>query len=220
MDLAKIEYKLKDKSMNVNELRDRIVELSHQGASDGEIQTRAMGWLNAAYHEVMDELLPFAPAALQIEETTATDAAGVATLAQTPYRIMGVMDMTAGRMLFNLTPMEVLSSNLGTGSGQRGYVPTAAGLRLVPAASATLKVLYVPAVADLVANAPESTVLLPKAHHTALVWGGLVWSSLFERGFGTQGELAMFQTQWQKAKESVKLALLGNAGLRVSSYGN
>ena len=45
--------------MNVNEIRDRIVELSHQTAGDGEVQAKALGWLNAAYHELMDEIVAF-----------------------------------------------------------------------------------------------------------------------------------------------------------------
>lgn len=206
--------------MNVNQIRDRIVELSHQSTADGEVQAKALGWLNAAYHELMDDILPFAPAALQVQEVVAVGADGQGATALPPYRILAVVDTATGSPLRVATPAEALAADpAGTlGGTYRLYVPTAAGVRLVPAGEGAVTVLYVPQVADLAENGAEDAVLLPRAHHMALVWGGLVWSSLFERGFGTQGELAMFQAQWQRAKEGVKLALAGNATLRVIGY--
>lgn len=206
--------------MNVNELRDRIVELSHQSATDGEVQAKALGWLNAAYHEIMDSLLPYAPATLQVREEAVADAAGQVVLAKAPYKILRVVDAVTGRSLPLVTPQDLMDIdplNAVDGAPLKA-VMTGVGVRIWPASAAQVVVLYIPTLADLQANGGEETVLLPVVHHAALVWGGLVWSALFERGFGTQGEMLMFQTQWALAKERMKLSLLSHAGLRVQAF--
>lgn len=205
--------------MNVNEIRDRIVELSHQSAGDGEVQAKALGWLNAAYHELMDEIVAYLPPALQVRESVVTNVAGEAVLAAAPYRVMKVAD-GQGRVLKGVTPADVMELE-AAGSTQGSYVLTASGVKLYPAKEGvTLSVLYVPLVTDLVEGGAEASLFLPRAHHSALVWGGLVWSALFERGFGTQAELQVYQRQWLEAKQRVKLGLLHNltGGLRVQPF--
>lgn len=209
--------------MNVNEIRDRIVELSHQSAGDGEVQAKALGWLNAAYHELMDEVVAYLPPALQVRETVVTAADGSVVLAKVPYRILKVVDASAGRLLDGVTPVEIMEldpSGVMTGTAGR-FVATAGGVRVHPAsAGVPLSVLYVPLVEDLSEGGAEASLLLPRAHHNALVWGGLVWSSLFERGFGSSAELQVYQRQWLEAKQRVKLGLLHNtaSSLRVVPF--
>lgn len=201
--------------MKVNEIRDRIVALSHQSAGDGEVQAKALGWLNAAYHEVMDEVVPYLPGALQRQESVVTAASGQALLAVAPYRVLAVRDEAAGRMLAAATPAQALAGACGD------YVVTASGVKLEPAReNVRLVVLSIPVAADLVEGGSEESVVLPRAYHYALVWGGLMWSALFERGFGTQGELLVYQRQWAEAKERIKLGLLHNmgTGLRVQPF--
>ena len=67
----------------------------------------------------------------------------------------------------------------------------------------------------------EASILLPPAFHDALVWGGLVWSALYERGLGSSAELQLFMRQWAEAKARLKLHLLSLAGLplRVAPAG-
>lgn len=209
--------------MNVNEIRDRIVELSHQSAGDGEVQAKALGWLNAAYHELMDEVVAYLPPALQVMEEVATATGGEAVLAQVPYRVMKVVDKGQGRVLDAAVPAEIMAVDpAGTATGSPGlFTVTAAGVKVYPAsADVNLRVLYVPLIVDLSEGGAEASLLLPRAHHNALIWGGLVWSSLFERGFSSGGELATYQRQWLEAKQRVKLGLLHNmAGtLRVQPF--
>lgn len=202
--------------MNVNEIRDRIVELSHQSAGDGEVQAKTLGWLNAAYHELMDEVVAYLPPALQRQECAATGSNGEALLGVAPYRVLGVRDEDRQVMVEAATPAQVLE---GT-DGER-FVVTAGGVKLQPVReNVRLAVVYVPQVADLAEGGAEESVVLPRAHHYALVWGGLMWSALFERGFGTQGELLIYQRQWAEAKERIKLAMLPNVGtgLRVQPF--
>lgn len=205
--------------MNVNEIRDRIVELSHQSAGDGEVQAKALGWLNAAYHELMDEVVAYLPPALQVRETVTANTSGEVALASPPYRVMKVAD-GQGRMLKGVTQAEVMDLE-AAGSTALCFTVTVGGVRIYPAKSGAMyNVLYVPLVQDLVEGGAEASVFLPRVHHNALVWGGLVWSSLFERGFNSSAELNAYQRQWVEAKHRVKLGLLHNlaGGLRVKPF--
>ncbi len=201
--------------MNVNGIRDRIVELSNQGGgADSEMNQRAMGWLNSAYHELMDELLPFAPVALQRREEVATDALGQAALTQPVHRLLRVADRRGARMLEISNPVAMLDADpagTATGEPRRVYASDTA-LVVQPAGAIPLTVLYVPAPLDLQEGGNEASILLPRTQHSGLVWGGLVWSALFERSFVSQSELAMYQRQWGAAKAAIRLALLGSQG--------
>lgn len=208
--------------MRVSEIRDRIVELSHASAGDGEVQAKALGWLNAAYAEIMNELMPYLPAALQVQEQVSTDVAGKALVGREVYRVIRVVERSGGGQLAVVTPDEILARYpLGTASGMpNACVVKGREVAVHPVSVVPLTVLYVPAVEELVESDEEAAVLLPASHHSALVWGGLVWSSLFERGFGGSGEMGVYRRQWEEAKQRVKLAMLGNTGeaLRVKPF--
>lgn len=208
--------------MNVNGIRDRIMELSHQADGDEVMRGKALGWLNAAYHEVMDEVVAYLPPALQRLEEVTTGADGCGALSVVPYRVMKVVDRDGGGELAMVGQNEILDVDpTGTASGRVARcVWNGASVTVHPAASVRLAVLYVPAVADLAVGDEEAKILLPKAHHHALVWGGMVWSSLFERGFSSQGEMLVYQRNWEQAKERVKLSLLAGGALspRVAPY--
>ncbi|NBV54334.1 MAG: hypothetical protein EBR79_01315 [Proteobacteria bacterium] len=208
--------------MRVSEIRDRIVELSHASTGDGEVQAKALGWLNAAYGELMNELMPYMPAALQVQEQLVTNTAGVAVVAREIYRAVRVVERNGGGVLEVVVPEVILAADpLGNATGNPvRCVVRGREVQVHPAAEVPLSVLYVPAVQELLENGEEAAVLLPASHHSALVWGGLVWSSLFERGFGGSGEMGVYRRQWEEAKQRVKLALLGNAGeaLRVKPF--
>lgn len=209
--------------MDVNAIRDRILELSHSSAGvDADLQGKALGWVNSAYHEVMDEVLPYLPQALQVQEVVTSNTSGVATVSKGVYRLIRVVDAASGRTLLATTPLEILDldpAGTATGDPVRGYAKDNT-IVVHPAKAVELKVLYVPVVTDLSAGGTETEVLLPRAFHHALVWGGLVWSALFERGFFSQSELVMYQRQWLAAKEGIKLSLLGNTAetLRVRPF--
>jgi hypothetical protein len=213
--------------MDVNTLRARVVELSHSGASlasavDVDLNVKALGWLNSAYHELMDEVVPYLPQTLQKQVDVLTNTTGVAVLPEAPYRVLQVVVRGSGARLSVATPLEFMQADpTGTqaGSAQRVLIQGTT-LTVKPAEMVTLGIVYVPAAADLVEGGAESSIVLPPVHHHALVWGGLVWSALYERGFLSQSEVVMYQRQWEAAKERVKLSLLPNlgAGLRVEPY--
>jgi hypothetical protein len=169
----------------------------------------------------MDELIPYLPQALQVQEQVASNAGGVASVSEAVYRLMQVVDRDQPRVLDLVTAAEVLALDpAGTAAGKpvRAYADGDA-VTVHPAAAVNLTVRYVPLPVDLVADGAENSILLPKPWHHVLVWGGLVWAALFERGFGGSGEIVLYQQQWQAGKANIKVALRGNLGdsLRVAA---
>jgi hypothetical protein len=196
--------------MNVNELRDRILELSHdEAAPDTGLQEKALRWLNNAYRELLDELQPFLQDDLMQEQGATTNASGQATLTQPIQRMLRVVDTDNGRVLRQVDPALVFDEDpeLSQSGTPLTYWVNDTIIQVHPKASVGLNMVYLPELVDLLADDGEEKVLLPKAFHHALIWGGLVWSAVYERGFSSQADLALFQEKWDEAKRRVKLSL-------------
>lgn len=209
--------------MQVNELRSRIIDISHnESAPDTDLQTKALQWLNAAYHEIMNELSPFMPRYLEESVTLSTDADGAVALPTNVERIMrviaphtnSVLQETIQSTVWDIDP--VLEQS---GTPQRFYVQNSQ-LFIHPKAQTDIKVLYIKKINDLELNGTEESVLLPAHFHYALVWGALVWGTTYERGFSSQADLSLFQVKWEEAKRKIKLALISrpSAPLRTAPY--
>ena len=198
--------------MNVNEIRDRILEVSHdEVAPDTDLELKALRWLNSAYHEIMDECMPYFFDALQTEESIAATG-GVATLGEMPQRILSVIDTQTGRVLKEKTRREILQQDPAQSENGAPYAFWKNGKTITayPALDTTLSVLYVPMVSDLLEGGEESTIKLAPPFHHGLVWGGLVWSSIYERGFSSQSDILLFQKKWEESKRKTKLSLSAN----------
>jgi hypothetical protein len=196
--------------MNVNELRDRVLELSHdEAAPDTGLQEKALRWLNNAYRELMDELQPFLQDDLMQEQGATTNTSGQAPLNQPVQRMLRVVDTTNGRVLRQVDPAVVFDDDpeLSQTGVPSSYWINGAVVQIHPKSSVGLNMLYLPELVDLVADDTEDKILLPKAFHYALIWGGLVWSSVYERGFSSQRDLLLFQEKWDEARRRVKLSL-------------
>jgi hypothetical protein len=170
-----------------------------------------MQWLNAAYHEIIDECLPYLKRYLQRTETV-TSTLETAVLSSDAYRILRVVDTTNARVLRELTRERLVdldpdNSTQGQPVRFTAFEDTLT-LHPTPAKNIELEVLYLPSVADLVPNAAENAILLPRQFHQSLIWGALVWSAIYERGFNTNGELQLFQSKWDEAKQKIKLSLV------------
>lgn len=207
--------------MDVAAVRGRIVELSHHGlGNDGEIETKALAWLNSAYHDVMGEVIGHRPARLQVREDVTSNSGGVASVSQEIGTLLKVVDRAANVVLAPVTPEELLDAEVAgsvTGPPKRCYF---SGDEVVvhPARVTNLSVLYIPRVVDLAADGNEASILIPPEHHHVLVWGGLVWSALFERGFLSGSELALYQRQWEAGKAAIRLAMAGQV-MRTKPFG-
>lgn len=195
--------------MNVNELIERILDVSHdEVAPDTNLKAQSLRWLNSAYHEMLEEISPFLENALQTQETLILSS-GSAIFPQTPHKVVRVVTVDTSRTLQAKNKADVLAedSTLARQGSPNSFWVEGNVLYTHPVSSEQVKVLYLPQKADLAEDGAESTVLVPRAFHSALVWGALVWSATFERGFTSQGDLALFQSKWEEAKRSAKLAL-------------
>lgn len=208
--------------MNVNEIRNRILEISHdEVAPDTDLLAKAMNWLNSAYHEMVDECMPYLGRYLQKRETVQVEE-GKAVLNSEAYRLVSVVDKSNKKALQETTYEAVMQvdpalENIGA--------PTAFWLEgddvyIHPKQNVELEVVYMPVVANLIEGDVEGSVLLPKQFHSALVWGGLVWGSVYERGFSSGADIKLFQNKWDEAKRKVKLSLSAKpaGSVRVKPY--
>ncbi len=208
--------------MQVNTIRDRIVELAHQSGADGEVKSKALNWLNAAYFEAVNELLLLAPQSLQRTESITTNAQGQAALLLPPHALVRVL--WGNVPLAIVTPLSLLEADpLATAQGSPVLAClTSNGVQVQPRMAGSATVVYTPRPVALAEDGLEATILLPPTFHDALIWGGLVWSALYERGLTSSTELQLFARQWAEAKARMKLHLLGQAGvaLRVQPAGD
>lgn len=212
--------------MNVNEIRDRVLEVSHdEVAPDTTLKSKAMNWLNSAYHEMVDECMPYLTRYLQrTERLSALAGTGNITLALDVYRLLGVRDTQTNKLLKEVSFVEF--ENAYTGALSSVSAPTQFWLEghilhLNSTKEVTLDVTYLPNVPDLAEGEGESTILIPKQFHSSLVWGALVWGSVYERGFSSVSDMNLFQNKWDEAKAKMKLSLASSytKDMRVQPYG-
>lgn len=191
--------------MNVSQIRDRIIQISHnEDAPDTALKAKALDWLNSAYHELIDELMPLMER--QLKQTVSLSVtAGQTLLPADAYRVLLVRGVATGTVY-----KEQSYTHVKTHSNKaESHLFWLEGQKLIFADDmpASVEVTYLPFIDDLQADGLEADILLPKHLHAGLVWGGLVWSSIFERGLSTQSELALFQQKWEEAKQRIRQSL-------------
>lgn len=194
--------------MNVNEILERVVHISHsEDGADSGLRDKALGWLNSAYNELLDEIQPFILDEMAVVVSLAYDSDGIAMLPVDCRRVVAVYE--GERSLERLRRAEFEM-------GEEGYMVTGGRIHVTPcerSSTQTVKVMYVPVTSELVADGEIE--MLDAAQHSALIWGALVWGSTYERAFSSQGDLRLFQGKWEDAKRQVKLFYAGNMTLRV-----
>tara|TARA_R110000868_G_scaffold189695_2_gene433121 strand:- start:166550 stop:167185 length:636 start_codon:yes stop_codon:yes gene_type:complete len=208
--------------MNVNEIRDRILEISHdEVAPDTNLKIKSLNWLNSAYHEIIGVCMPFLER--YIEAIHSVDIMnGVGTLPTNTFRVLTVVDKNNGYELTLKTRSEIIKqdASLNNTGAATYYWVDGNDIHTYPLNNTSVNVSYLKHVEDLLDGGTELDILIPKQFHHGLVWGGLVWSSVFERGFSSQGDLKMFQEKWEDVKREVKLSLSSqsSSNLKVKSF--
>jgi hypothetical protein len=162
--------------------------------------------------EVMNELLALAPQSLQRTERLTTDAAGHVALEAPPSALVRVL--VGERSLPIVTPLAILEADPAqTREGEPAQAcASSTGLQLYPRKATEVVVVSIPTPRALAEDGMESTILLPPRYHDALIWGGLMWSALFERGLSSMSEINLFSRQWADAKARIRLGMLGQSG--------
>lgn len=195
--------------MDVSEIKNRILEISHDEATvDTDLNNKALRWLNSAYHEIMNECMPYLTRFVE-KKVVVNVVDGVGSIPTDLFRVVSVEDLNSSYFLTE-------SNNKSKGS----FYLSLDQIFIEPGTTTALEITYLPLTTDLEDVSTESDILLPKQFHNALVWGGLVWSAIYERGFSTQADMNLFQNKWFEAKREAKLSLATNpaANLRVMSY--
>lgn len=196
--------------MNVNELLARVVSISHneEGPETG-LRDKALGWLNSAYAEMMDEILPFVLDDVAVRTVVSYDSDGMVILPNNCRRVVALFHQAC--------PLEKLN-RLEFEAGEEGYFVTGGRVHITPGerhASSEVRLVYVPHFTEL--EADGEIEILPAGQQHALIWGALVWGSTYERAFSAQGDLRLFQAKWEAAKREVKLYYAGTETYRVAA---
>ena len=208
--------------MNVNELRNRILEISHnEVAPDTNLKTKALSWLNSAYHEIVSDSLSYLERSLE-KVSVINMENGVGNLPTDLSRVMKVIDSSANVVLSQISQSEAaeMPEMDHVSRAVKYYWVDNDKIYTQPHFTGPLKLAYLRQVEDLEESTAESSIVIPKQFHYSLVWGGLVWSSIFERGFASQSDLKLFQAKWDDAKRELKLSLSSQPmkTLRVKPY--
>ncbi len=194
--------------MNVNEILARVVNISHsEDGPDTGLRDKALGWVNSAYSELLDEILPYILDDIAVVVDATYDADGVVNLPADCRRVVEVFE--AGRALSRLRRTEFEA-------GDTGYLVTGKTLIVTPderGGLGDLRLVYVAEFSEL--EADGDIEMLDAAHQHALIWGALVWGSTYERAFSAQGDLRLFQAKWEDAKQQIKLFFASAETVRV-----
>jgi len=196
--------------MNVNEILARVVSISHaEDGADSGLREKALGWVNSAYSELLDEVLPYILDDVAVAVDATYDADGVVQLPDNCRRVVEVFE--AGRALPRLRRMEFEA-------GDTGYLVTGKTLIVTPderGGLGDLRLMYVPEFSEL--EADGEIEMLDAGHQHALIWGALVWGSTYERAFSAQGDLRLFQAKWEDAKQQIKVFFASAIKVRVEA---
>ena len=182
--------------MQVNELIERILEISHdEVAPDTQLKQKALRWLNSAYHELMEDCFPFLEMRLA-KEIVLDVVADKVDLPSDFNRLVSMRDEKTGKLLFyknNNFKLDTYENTLT--------------FNIMFKNVKKVRLCYLPKVTDLLEDDAENAVMIPRQFHAVLVWGALVWSTVYERGFSTATDIKLFQTKWDEAKRDMKLSL-------------
>jgi len=160
--------------MDVSQILTNIRSLTLIG-NTGAVSdtTKLVAYLNMAYRRIYDRVVREYPFFNQTTQDVAVTL-GAGTMSPVPYLILSVYD--SGNSYVKLDATDVLTEEektpelADTGSPDRFWMEGMSGIRSYPKSTTTLRVRYVPNVADLTATSVASDILFPEMFHDLLVW--------------------------------------------------
>lgn len=196
--------------MNVVDLQKQIMALSHQEDSHStQLKQKSLLWINHAYQELLDEVLPFATEQRQVKASLTTNTEGAIALPNDCYQVTDLF--IAGKKIEALNSQKsIFEQNVTIGYWLEGKQ-----IHLYPKQVYNIDLFYEKYIPELTESSVESDILIPQNFHYALVWGALVWATVQERGFSAKSDLNLFQQKWVEAKQSIKLSLAGKSRIRL-----
>ena len=189
----------------VKDLVEQIVSYSHdEDTPETNLMEKALVWLNSAYHEMLQENLTYLKhKMIKYELKTVIDSAF--DLPEDFYLLEKII-------LDNNTVISKYDKNL--------YDIELNKIYLTKEMAKIAEIGYIPQFKVLDFDDPLTSLHIDMNHAKNLIWGALVWSSIYERGLNTQSELALFETKWTQVKQNLKLTLstYNDEVLRTSPY--
>lgn len=191
--------------MTIKELVNQVISYSHdEDTPDTELTAKALTWINSAYHELLQENLAFLK-----------------------NKMLKQITVNLTDEFFELPDDFYLFDRIKLANGQvilkedkHAYSLEANNCFLVNEKNQTLILTYIPAFKQLALTDSLNAMHISSNYVQSLVWGSLVWSSIYERGLHTQSELGLFEAKWNQAKQNYKvtLATYSDQTLRTKPY--
>ena len=205
--------------MDVNTLIERILEVSHnENAPDTDLNNKALRWLNSAYMELVEQCRSYLEPYLQ--RTVSLELIGGAgALPEDVNHVVSVKNKETKQVFSALHAADSRDIFISAQPATRYWVMNG-HVYTNTTSDLNVDMIYSARVSELLEGGSENDIVLPSEYHQALVWGSLLWSSMFERGFNTAREISIFQQKWDEAKREIKLSLAAKnaSSMRVNNY--
>lgn len=178
--------------MKIKDLVDQIISYSHdEDTPDTDLTAKALTWLNSAYHELLQENLAFLK-----------------------HRMLKQANILLTDEFFELPDDFYLFEKIKLSNGQiiskedkELYSIEGNLVFLKNQTNQNISFVYIPEFKELTLDDSLTVMHISSNYVQSLVWGALVWSSIYERGLHTQSELGLFEAKWNQAKQNYKVTL-------------
>ena len=191
--------------MKIKDLVDQIISYSHnEDTPDTDLSVKALTWLNSAYHELLQENLAFLKhKMIKQYHVVMTD---------------GFFELPADFYLFE--KIRFKNGNLISKEDKNLYSIEGNLIFIKDVNDIELDLVYIPQFEQLKLDDSLSVMHISANYMQSLIWGSLVWSSIYERGLNTNSELSLFEAKWNQAKQNYKvtLATYSDQILRTTPY--
>jgi len=189
----------------VKDLVEQIISYSHdENTPDNKLTEKALVWLNSAYHEVLQENLVYLKHKM-IKYTSVSVENASFELPEDFYILEKLI-------LDNKT---VISKE-----EKDKYDKELNKIVLTDENVKNVDLVYIPEFRVLQLEDSLNVLHMDYANAKNLIWGALVWSSIYERGINTSSEINLFDSKWKQMKQNFKLSLdtYNSEFLRTTPY--
>lgn len=178
--------------MKIQDLVNEIISYSHnEDTPDTNLNAKALTWLNSAYHELLQE-----------------------NLAYLKYKMLKKVSINLKDNEFELPEDFYLLEKIKLANGtiiskeNKSFYSIESNICMLEEQhNQTINLTYIPEFSQLKLDDELRIMHISTNYVQSLIWGALVWSSIYERGLNTQTELAIFENKWNQAKQNYKITL-------------
>lgn len=192
--------------MNVKDLVEQIISYSHnEDTPDTQLSVKALQWLNAAYLELLQENLAFLKN--KMVQSVSVEMVNGEILLPTDFYLFEQLLVTNNNQIVNNQDKDC-------------YKIDEQSLIIDSKITSEVVLSYIPVFQELTEDDSLAQMHISSNYIQGLIWGALVWSSIYERGLHTQAELAIFERKWNEAKQNYKITLAAYSDqlLRTKPY--